>query len=282
MAPPVEIDDAQDVTTLSWGAVFAGAIASAAMTLLLLALGVGLGLSVVSPWSEQGISASTFSVGAGLFMLAVAMLSSTVGGYLAGRLRTRWAGVNEKEAYFRDTAHGFVTWAVATVFSVAVLGGAMTHLVAGAAPNIAPAVAAATPSNPADLLVDAMVRPESNTNAVIRLDSPNFRDEVKRAAITGLREGGLAPADRAYLARIVAARTGLDQAAAEQRVDSTIVQAKAAADKARKAAAKFAMWLTAAMIAGAVFAMLGAVEGGYLRDSRWWEPHWRGATLRSH
>ena len=88
--------------------------------------------------------------------------------------------------------------------------------------------------------------------------------------------------DRTYLARIVAARTGLDQASAEQRVDAVVTQAKATADKARKAAAKFAMWLTAAMIAGAVFAMLGAVEGGYLRDSRWWEPGWQGPGLRTH
>src|SRR5690349_2590254 len=148
----VETDIAADATTLSWGAVIAGAISSAAMTLLLLALGVGLGLSVVSPWSDQGVSASTFSVGAGLFLIAVAMLSSIVGGYLAGRLRTRWIGLNDHEVYFRDTAHGLVTWALATVFSVAALGGAMTHLAAGAAPGIAPAVTAVAPSDPSDLL----------------------------------------------------------------------------------------------------------------------------------
>ncbi len=282
MTTIVEIDAAQDASTLSWGAVVAGAVASAAITLLLLALGVALGLSVVSPWSDQGVSASTFSVGAGLFMLAVAMLSSTVGGYLAGRLRARWSGLHEKEIYFRDTAHGFVTWALATLFSVAVLGAAMTHLVAGAAPNITPAVMAAAPSDASDLLVDAMFRPEPTANSLVRLDSPTFRDEVKRTAATGLRGGGLSPADRTYLARIVAARTGLDQASAEQRVDAVVTQAKATADKARKAAAKFAMWLTAAMIAGAVFAMLGAVEGGYLRDSRWWEPGWQGPGLRTH
>ena len=282
MTTIVEIDAAQDASTLSWGAVVAGAVASAAITLLLLALGVALGLSVVSPWSDQGVSASTFSVGAGLFMLAVAMLSSTVGGYLAGRLRARWSGLHEKEIYFRDTAHGFVTWALATLFSVAVLGAAMTHLVAGAAPNITPAVMAAAPSDASDLLVDAMFRPEPTANSLVRLDSPTFRDEVKRTAATGLRGGGLSPADRTYLARTVAARTGLDQASAEQRVDAVVTQAKATADKARKAAAKFAMWLTAAMIAGAVFAMLGAVEGGYLRDSRWWEPGWQGPGLRTH
>jgi hypothetical protein len=282
MQTAVETDIAADVTTLSWGAVIAGAIASSVMTLLLLALGVGLGLSVVSPWSEQGVSASTFSVGAGLFMIAVAMLSSTVGGYLAGRLRTRWVGLNDHEVYFRDTAHGFVTWALATVFGIGVLGGAMTHLVAGAASGMAPAVTAVAPSDPADLLVDAMLRPDTSASSPIRLDSPNFRDEMKRAAAMGLRDGNLSPTTRAFLARATAARTGLTQADAEQRVDQALAQAKDATDKARKAAAHFAMWLAATMLAGAVFAMLGAVEGGVLRDSRWWEPGWRNTLTRTH
>jgi hypothetical protein len=98
-----------ELTTLSWGAVIAGAVASSALTLLLLAFGVGIGFSVVSPWSDQGVSATTFHIGAGLYLVAVAMLASTVGGYLAGRLRVKWVGVHEDEVYFRDTAHGLVT-----------------------------------------------------------------------------------------------------------------------------------------------------------------------------
>jgi hypothetical protein len=245
-------------------------------------LGVGLGLSVVSPWSDQGISASTFSVGAGLFLIAAAMLSSLVGGYLAGRLRLRWVGLNDHEIYFRDTAHGLLVWALATVFTVGVLGGAITHLAAGAAPSIAPTVGALTASDPADLLVDAMLRPQPTGNSTLRLDSPTFRDEVKRAAATGLRGGNLAPENRAFLARIVAARTGLAPTEAEQRVDASMAQAKQAADAARKASMKFALWLTASLFAGALFAMLGALEGGVLRDSRWWEPGWRNALTRSH
>jgi hypothetical protein len=191
-------------------------------------------------------------------------------------------GLNDHEVYFRDTAHGFVTWALATVFSVAALGGAMTHLAAGAAPGIAPAVTAVAPSDPSDLLVDAMLRPDTSTSSPIRLDSPNLPDEMKRAAATGLRDGNLSQANRAFLARVTAARTGLTQADAEKRVDQALTEAKASADKARKAAASFALWLTAAMIAGAVFAMLGAVEGGVLRDSRWWEPGWRNTLTRTH
>jgi hypothetical protein len=286
MAIVAEIEQAE-VTTLSWGAVIAGAVASAALTLLLLALGVGLGLSVVSPWSDQGVSASTFSIGAGLFLIAVAMLSSTVGGYLAGRLRARWTGVHDSEIYFRDTAHGLLAWALATVLSVTVLGAAATHLASGAVSNIAPVAANAAPSNPADLMLDSLLRgdPAASTSAQAGrpTDAGSNRDELKRLLVPAMRQGGdLAAADRTYLARVIVARTGVTQAEAEQRITTAIEQAKQAADKARKAAAKFAMWLAASMLAGAVFAMLGATEGGLLRDSKWYEPGWRAAITRTH
>ena len=109
-------------STVSWGAVIAGGIAAAALSLFLLALGVGLGLSSISPWSDQGVSATTFKVGTGIYLVCVAMLSSAVGGYLAGRLRATWAGVHNDEIYFRDTAHGLLAWAFATILGATALG----------------------------------------------------------------------------------------------------------------------------------------------------------------
>ena len=105
------------VSAISWRAILAGAVASAALTLMLLALGAGIGLSVVSPYSTWTVTTTQAALGAGIFMLVVAVMSSAVGGYIAGRLRTRWAGVHTNEVYFRDTAHGLVSWAVATVVS---------------------------------------------------------------------------------------------------------------------------------------------------------------------
>jgi hypothetical protein len=96
------------VAGVSWAAVAAGAVVSCALTLVLLAFGAGLGLSVVSPWSGAGVTATTFKIGTGLYLIVIAMLSSSVGGYIAGRLRSRWVGVHSDEVYFRDTAHGFV------------------------------------------------------------------------------------------------------------------------------------------------------------------------------
>jgi hypothetical protein len=277
-----------ELSTFSWGAAIAGAVASAALTLFLLALGIGLGLSVVSPWGDQGVSTTTFSIGAGLYLVAVAMLASTVGGYLAGRLRIKWAAVNEHEIYFRDTAHGLVVWALATLISASALGAAGTHLVSGLSAGLAPAAANVAAVDPTDTYVDTLLRSEptpANAAAAGAAGTGNAatRNQLKRLMVPMLRKGGdLAPADRVYVSKVVAARTGLSQADAEQRVNTVVTQAKQAADDARKATAKFALWLAASMLAGAVAAMLGATEGGLLRDSKWYEPGWRTTIVRTH
>ena len=119
-------------STVSWGAIIAGGFVAAAVTLIVAAFGVGAGLAVVSPWSGEGISATTASWAAGLFLVVIAMLASTIGGYITGRLRHGWEDVHEDERFFRDTAHGFVTWAFATVMTASVLAAAGTHIIARA------------------------------------------------------------------------------------------------------------------------------------------------------
>jgi hypothetical protein len=286
-------------TTVSWGAVIAGGIAAAALSLFLLALGVGLGLSSISPWSDQGLSAGTFSVGAGVYIVCVAMLASAVGGYLAGRLRASWAGVHNDEIYFRDTAHGLLAWAFATLLGATVLGAAATHILAGSAAGLAPAAAtAASQGQPTDIYVDTLFRTEPTAASSAEQTpgqlgagaSPTSanrgavpREEVGRLFTPVLRKGGdISASDRAYLAKVVAARTGLSQAEAEKRVNDVIVQAKKAADDARKAMAKLMLWLAGSMLAGAFASILGATEGGLLRDSKWYEPGWKTTLIRNH
>src|ERR1022692_3718092 len=126
-------------SAVNWGAVIAGSVTTAALTLVLLAFGAGVGFSVVSPWADSGVSAATFSLGAGLFLIVVAMLSSTIGGFIAGRLRTKWVGVHTHEVYFRDTAHGFLSWALATVLSAAFLAAAASNIAGGASSQLASA-----------------------------------------------------------------------------------------------------------------------------------------------
>src|SRR5579864_3617361 len=106
---PTSVIDLQS-SGVSWGAVAAGAVATAALTLLLVAFGAGIGLSAVSPWSDSGVSASTFKLGTGIYLVIVAVMASSVGGYLAARLRTKWTGIHPHEIFFRDTAHGLLAW----------------------------------------------------------------------------------------------------------------------------------------------------------------------------
>ena len=267
---PAGTDDAR-VSAVSWAAIVAGGLASAALTLVLLAFGTGMGFSVVSPWSGSGFSGTTFSILTGLYLIVVAMLSSSIGGYLAGRLRTRWIGAHPHEVYFRDTAHGFLAWAFATVLSAAVLGTAASQIIGGAAGGLAQVAESTTarPTGPMQGYLDALLRsdPAANRNAA---DAAASRGELGRLLAPVLYKGGeVSASDRTYMAQVVAARTGLSQADAEKRVSEVIIEAKTATDNARKAAAKLFLWLTASLLIGAFSASLAATEGGGLRDGTW-------------
>src|SRR4249920_583555 len=114
-----------DNGAVSWGAVIAGAVGAAALSLVLFLLRTGLGLAVVSPWASERISGTAASVSAIVWVTVVQLLASVLGGYLAGRLRTRWVTVHTNEVFFRDTAHGFLAWAVATLLMATLLSSAI-------------------------------------------------------------------------------------------------------------------------------------------------------------
>jgi hypothetical protein len=263
---------ADSVSAVSWATIAAGAVAAAAISLALLALGAGLGLSSVSPWADSGVSAATFKNGAGLYLVVVAVMSSAIGGYLAARLRTKWTGVHTNEVFFRDTAHGFIAWAFATVLSASALAAAATHIVSGAASGVAPVAAqAGSSSNPSRVFVDRLFRVDQpGTTTASSGNNEAARGEVLRLWTSSFRESGdLAANDRTYLARLVATQTGMTQPEAEKRVNDVIQEAKAAADRARSGTAKLAFWMTAALLFGAFAASWAAVEGGQLRDGTW-------------
>jgi hypothetical protein len=102
-----------------------------ALTPLLLSFGAGTGFAVVSPWGNSGVSATTFQIGMGLFGV-MAMISPALGGYLAGRLRGRWINVRSAEVLFRDSAHGFLGWALASVLGAIVLASPASSPIGGA------------------------------------------------------------------------------------------------------------------------------------------------------
>ena len=251
---------------VSWPAVIGGAFVAAALSLILLALGTGLGLSSVSPWSNVGASASTVGWAAIAWMIFIQIIASAMGGYLAGRLRTKWANTHTDEVYFRDTAHGFLVWAVGLVITVYFLASAATMMVGGAASagGAAMATEAAASGDSNGYFVDSLFR--SNGRLTAAGNEASQRSEVVRIFINGLRQQDLPAGDRTYLGQLVAARTGLSQSDADKRVSEVMNEARQAADTARKSAAHSLLWIFLALLIGAFCASYAATIGGRQRD----------------
>ncbi|MEN5303039.1 hypothetical protein [Pseudomonas sp. TWI628] len=276
--------DTQNRSGVSWAAVFAGAAAAASVSLILVVLGAGLGFAASSPWADEGASAKALGVSTIVWLLVTQIIASGLGGYIAGRLRVKWANLHGDEVYFRDTAHGFLSWAVATlVAAMLVLGAAGNLLGAGAsAASQAATVSAATGGAAAagsnndsmDYFVDSLFRGDGP--APVSEDAANgIAARILAKGVAG--DGALPAEDRAYLAQLVAQRTRLSQAEAEARVDQVMAQvqqlktaAKQAADTAAKVAAWTALWTFVALLCGAFFASLAALYGGRQRDCVQW------------
>jgi hypothetical protein len=119
-----------------WGAITAGALGAVGITFVLVSLGPALGHVTVSPWSPSGSAPKAFGIAAGIWLIVTQWLSSGLGGYLAGRLREKWVGIRTDEVLFRDTAHGFLAWALATLIVVTLLTlGSLTVASATAVPT---------------------------------------------------------------------------------------------------------------------------------------------------
>jgi hypothetical protein len=249
---------------VAWGAVIAGALAAIAITLILFSLGSGFGFAAASPWGAVGQTAAKVTIAAGIWLIVVQWLSAAVGGYLAGRLRTRWFGLHTHEVFFRDTAHGFLAWALATAIVASVAAATAAAATTGAAAG-AGAAAQQNFAYDADLLYRA---PAGDAAALAPA-----RAEAERMLAASAATGGLTADDRAYLVASISSRAGVAPAEAQRRMDvvaqreSQIAQnAQAAADNARKAAAAFAIVNALAMLVGAFIAAAAAVFGGEIRD----------------
>jgi hypothetical protein len=251
---------------ISWAAVIGGAFVSASLALILLSLGTGLGFSAVSPWANAGASRATLGGAAIGWLILTQIIASAMGGYLAGRLRTKWVHVHTDEVYFRDTAHGFLVWAVGMVITAAFLTSAAATFAGGMAQrgsNAASARGEEAMLNPNAYFVDVLLRP--NGAAADRNDTAE-RGEVERIFAHGLKEGAIPPADQTYLDQVVSARTGMSPADSEKRVSDVFASAQQAADEARRAFAHLSLWLFVALLCGAFCASYAGTIGGRQRD----------------
>jgi hypothetical protein len=277
----------------SWPAIIAGAFVAAAATLILIALGSGIGFAAVSPWANHGVSVTTFAVTTAIWLILTQWISAGLGGYIAGRLRTRWIGTHAHEVFFRDTAHGLVTWAVSTVLVATVVTssifsgvGAAGHAVSDAASAGARGAMASAGNSTSPVWAysedklfrssGSMTSPSAAAGPAAAAGSAPAADprmETAHIVANALATGSVPDADRAYLVDQVAARTGVSQADAQARVDSfiaTVMQAQAKitadADAARKAASQASIYLALSMLIGAFIASVAAALGGRLRD----------------
>ncbi len=302
-APTVEAS----TSAVSWGAIIAGAVVAASVSLVLFALASGLGLAAVSPWPNSGASLTAFSVMTAIGLIVVQWVASGVGGYITGRLRTRWVGTHTHEVFFRDTAHGFISWALSTVIVATLFASAATSIVSagahgaavasGAAMGASQGAGAASPAQGAATsgemsasetgpgtmppgatvsayTVDTLFRtahPDTNSPS----STSDARAEATRILAKALTTGDVPAADRTYLSQLVAARTGISEAEAQKRVDDAITQVRAdetkarqAADAARKASSAASIFTALSMVIGAFIACIAAALGGRLRDER--------------
>ncbi|ADU72201.1 hypothetical protein [Pantoea sp. At-9b] len=249
-------------SAVSWGAIFAGAAAAASLSLILLMLGAGLGLTSVSPWERHGLDADTVGIAAIAWLTFTQIVASGMGGYLSGRLRTKWVDTHSDEIYFRDTAHGFLTWAVAALISAALLTSTVSSIVGGGTKivgTVAGGAAATTAAGAASLadgtsavhgssmnyFINSMFRannpatpannaadPASPTapampSASHQSVSPAQLGEVTGIFVNSITTGALPQEDRQYVAGLIAQKTGISQQEAEQRVQSTYDKAQA-------------------------------------------------------
>jgi hypothetical protein len=251
---------------VAWDAVIGGAFVAAALSLILLALGAGLGLSSVSPWSNTGASAATLGTVAIAWLLLTEIVASAMGGYLTGRLRIKWAVLHTDEVYFRDTANGFLSWAVALVITATFLASAAATMAGGAVRGTAEAVGTAMIADPNAYFVDTLFRGDRQPVDQSVAQMSAAQAEAARTFGHALLQGEITAADRTVLARLVAARTGMSLPEAEQRVSDVLTAARQAADTARKTTARLLLWSFLALMMGAFSASYAATIGGRQRD----------------
>ena len=281
-------------SAVSWGSIAAGAAAAAALSLILLVLGVGLGLSSVSPWARGGINATAFGVSTIVWLTLTQLLASAMGGYLAGRLRTRWAALHSDEVYFRDTAHGFLAWAMASLATAALLtstigsilgvgaqagasamGGAASAAIGGAA---APAQLAQGGDNGSmAYFVDALFRrdPAAAASSTLAAGSSASNDanerasardaaEISRIFLHVSRSEPLPVDDSRHIAQIVAQRTGMSQQDAQRRVVDVYGRAQAKAQEAETAARAAADRARKASAHGSLWLFISLLGGAFV------------------
>jgi hypothetical protein len=230
---PLPPDQPHGQAAASWSAIFAGAFVAVSVSLVLITLGSGIGLAAISPWAGHGASATGFSIAAIIWLIVTQWISAAFGGYIAGRLRRRWLGTHTHEIFFRDTAHGLVTWSVATAFSAFIFAMSLASTL-HAGTQAASAMAGAGAKAAAGAVTGRVQNngmAQNNTYSIDKLlrrsdatsssggDSQAMQDprpEVGAILANAATTGAVPDEDRTYLSQLVASQTGLSPADAQK------------------------------------------------------------------
>ena len=287
-APVASRTETAGLSFVEWGAVLAGAVLAAAISFVLLTFGAAIGLSATSPWPNSGLSAKVIASLAVFWAMAQQIGSIMLGGYVAGRMRSRWHEPGH-EAEFRDGLHGALVWAVAVLISAFLVF--MTAGVAASTDGDLAGKAAgslASTMDPMDAVLDTMLRPSATAPSAPAASPPasgapaatttrpraanapaadETRAQMSRILASSVASGSITSENRTQLAQLVAQRTGVSQQEAERRVDAAVNSARAAADKARRAAILTGFVTAAGLLLSLAAGWWAAMRGGHHRDT---------------
>jgi hypothetical protein len=227
---------------------------------VLLTFASAIGLAVASPsptWRDASVSLSLLS---GVYILATALASFALGGYIAGRIRTSWK-TKPDEVHFRDGLHGLLVWAVGIAMGAMLAWAAASALPANKFSSSASQTSAVNEPAFLALELDRLFR-----SPRAEMPDPQSRAEAGRIIMSGLGHTDISTDDRAYLSRLVVTRAGLAQADADRRVLQVIAESHAAASQARRVGVLVGFMVAASILVGAVAAWLCAGVGGRHRD----------------
>ena len=273
--PTAPTGDSATGQYVEWTPVIAGAIVASALSFVMFTFGSSLGMALASSsptWRDASVGLALLS---GLYVILTTVVSLGLGGYIAGRLRSRWpTGPDTNELEFWDGIHGLLVWALAVALGALLAAAATAAIASTAAPTAsAPNTTAAEPIIAYDL--DRLFgNPQSPSAAA---DISSSRAEAARIALRAaarrhrddLIEG------RARLLRLVSARTGLSAPEAEARVADFIGRSTTAIKKARRSAVVVGFMTAAGLLLGVAVAWFAAVAGGSHQDGRPLSVNWR-------